>query len=124
MNLFANVCQILYVVCQRKVLLDVFLNQRIRNARFYETMHWEHGYCERNNGNRVKEEMTSSSLIKKIKNPHNPHTSDTEVWFCKEIVLPLSQSSIRYVLHFSDMSSSVVVIIKTSVIAFHAMLTD
>lgn len=80
-------------------------------------MFWEHVYCERNNGNRVKEEMTSLC-------PRNPHKSDTEMCFCKEIVFCLSHSSIKYVLHCSDMSSSVVVIIKMLVIMFHALLTD
>lgn len=71
-------------------------------------MRWGHVYCERNNENKVKEKMLPSFLTKKKKEIylHNPHTSDTEVYFCN-VFLSLSQGNIKSVLHFSYLTSFV-----------------
>lgn len=87
-----------------------FETKELEIKLFYEMMHWGHVYCERNNENKVKEKMLPSFLTKKKERKeihlHNPHTSDTEVYFCN-VFLSLSQSNIKSVLHFSYLSSFV-----------------
>lgn len=75
-------------------------------------------YCESNSRNSEKEEMTSSFFIE-----NRILVVLMEVYFCREAIPSLRQSSVRDVLHFRDRFSLGVVTVKMPVMALGIELT-